>query len=191
MVTEPLEWKSPKWWRNRPVEERLEFIRPPRRLKNSRLSCPPWTGEFVDNWELGDGLVITGRPGSPTGECALDIAVGLVKEKGASVRWIAAEQYIEMIKDSFDNDGLLPTEYSSPYTIKNVKGVFDVVVVDGLGDERLTEFAAHEMGSLIKTRWDRMLTTIVTTNLSLLDIKSRYGERLSVPLAAFETRKVS
>ena len=91
-----------------------------------------------------------------------------------------------MIKDSFDNEGLLPMEYSSPFMVKNIKGVFDVVVLDGLGDERLTEFAAHEIGTLIRTRYDKMLTTIVTTRLTIPEIKARYGERLASPLAEFD-----
>jgi DNA replication protein DnaC len=103
-----------------------------------------------------------------------------------SGRWVEADDYIEMIKDSFDNDGLLPEMYSSPHVVKYVKGVFDVVVIDGLGEERLTEFASHELGSLIRKRFDKQKATIITSRLSLQDIKNRYGSRLANPLADFD-----
>jgi DNA replication protein DnaC len=104
---------------------------------------------------------------------------------GMSGRWVEADDYIDMIKDSFDNDGKLGDEYSSPYLVKYIKGSFDVLVLDGLGEERLTEFAAHELGSLIRKRHDRLKTTIITSRLSMVDIKNRYGERLATVLDDF------
>lgn len=188
MVKEPLEWKSPQWWRNQPVENRLEFIRPSPRLREvlqEPTNCDDWT-----DWEKGDNVLISGKSMTGKSRKAVAMARDLVRCHNVSARFVTAEQYIEMLKDSFDNDGLLPIEYSSPYTIKNIKGVFDVLVLDGLGDERLTDFAAHEMGTLIRTRYDRMLTTIVTTRLNMVDIRARYGERLASPLAEFDMEMV-
>lgn len=188
-MKEPLEWKSPQWWRNRAVEERLEFIRAPKRVRKSARS-PGALYDWFKDWDEGESLLISGSSDTYRSSLALTVVEEMVSEYKVSARWIQAEQYIEMLKDSFDNDGLLPTEYSSPYTIKNIKGVFDVVVIDGLGDERLTEFAAHEMGTLIRTRYDKMLSTIVTTRLTLMEIKARYGERLASPLAEFDMEMV-
>jgi len=60
------------------------------------------------------------------------------------------------------------------------------VVTEGLGEERLTEFASHELGSLIRKRYDKQKATIITSRLSLQDIKNRYGSRLANPLADFD-----
>jgi DNA replication protein DnaC len=109
----------------------------------------------------------------------------VVQDYRVSGRWVDPDRYIDMLKDSFDNGGLLPSEYGSPYTVKNIKAVFDIVVIDGLGEERLTEFAAHELGSLIRTRFDNERSTIITSRLSIDDIKRRYSERLSTPMAEF------
>lgn len=191
MVKEPLEWKSPQWWRNQPVENRLEFIRAPKRLREFTTSAiPDWPIDMVEDFEVGKSYLLTGRAGGGKSIQAYMAACELVRTYQVSARFISAEQYIEMLKDSFDNDGLLPIEYSSPYTIKNIKGVFDIVVLDGLGDERLTDFAAHEMGTLIRTRYDKMLTTIVTTRLTMPEVRARYGERLASPLADFDMEMV-
>lgn len=176
----PLDWKSENWWRNRSVGERLFHLHVPKRIH-----------EAMEDWPAvalrGDGnLFIQGPSGSGKSLIAARTLTEAVKEHSVSGRWLEADDYIEMIKDSFDNDGLLPEMYSSPHIVKYVKGVFDVVVIDGLGEERLTEFASHELGSLIRKRYDKQKATIITSRLSIQDIKSRYGSRLANPLADFD-----
>ena len=181
----PLEWKSEAWWRNRSKDERLFHLHIPKRIY-----------ENMDGWEPMDimggndmpsvNLFINGPSGAGKSLIAAKTLSTVVGKCQVSGRWIEADDYIEMIKDSFDNDGLLPEMYSSPHLVKYVKGVFDVVVIDGLGEERLTEFASHELGSLIRKRFDKQKTTIITSRLSPQDIKNRYGSRLATPLSDFE-----
>jgi DNA replication protein DnaC len=178
--TTPTEWKSEAWWRNRPKDERLFHTHIPKRIR-----------ENMDGWhhcphekELPN-LFIQGPSGCGKSLVAASTLKHLVTEHGCSGRWLEADDYIEMLKDSFDNEGVLPEMYSSPHIVKYVKGVFDVVVIDGLGEERLTEFASHELGSLIRKRYDKQKATIITSRLSLQDIKNRYGSRLANPLADF------
>lgn len=176
----PTEWKSENWWRNRPVDERLFHLHIPKRIR-----------ENMADWDSvpmrGEGnLFIQGASGSGKSLIAAKTLTATIQEHKVSGRWVEADDYIEMLKDSFDNDGVLPEMYSSPHVVKYVKGVFDVVVIDGLGEERLTEFASHELGSLIRKRFDKQKATIITSRLSLQDIKHRYGSRLANPLADFE-----
>lgn len=178
--TTPIEWKSEAWWRNRPVDERLFHMHLPQRISDA-----------MDEWKAvnlkGDGnLFIQGPSGSGKSLVAAKTLSETISKHQVSGRWIEADDYIEMLKDSFDNDGLLPEMYSSPHVVKYVKGVFDVVVIDGLGEERMTEFASHELGSLIRKRYDKKKSTIITSRLSIQDIKTRYGSRLANPLADFE-----
>lgn len=177
----PLEWKSEAWWRNRPRDERLHHMHIPKRIY-----------ENMDGWhhcphkkELPN-LFIQGPSGCGKSLIAASTLKHLVSEHSASGRWIEADDYIEMIKDSFSNDGELPEMYSSPHVVKYIKGVFDIVVIDGLGEERMTEFASHELGSLIRKRYDKQKATIITSRLSIQDIKNRYGSRLANPLADFD-----
>lgn len=189
-VKEPLEWRSEIWWRNRPVEERLGWLHLPPRIEHSMatLSHPI---DWATKWQHGDNLFIYGKTNTGKSVLAAQMLKSLVEYLPVSGRWIEADTYIQMLKDSFDSDGHLGEEYSSPYTIKNVKGVFDILVIDGLGDERLTEFAAHEMGSLIRGRYDRLKSTIITSRLSIGDIANRYGERLATPMASFDMERLT
>jgi DNA replication protein DnaC len=178
--TTPTEWKSENWWRNRPADERVFHLHIPKRIR-----------ENMEDWDSvplkGDGnLFIQGASGSGKSLIAAKTLVDAVTSNKMSGRWLEADDYIEMLKDSFDNEGVLPEMYSSPHVVKYVKGVFDIVVIDGLGEERMTEFASHELGSLIRKRYDKQKATIITSRLSIQDIKNRYGTRLANPLADFE-----
>lgn len=185
---EPLEWKSAGWWRNRSEEERLAFLKIPPRIQGyvEKFADNRIDTAFADDWEPSMNMLITGGHRGKSTMAAFLLQLITTHHKVAG-RWVAADKYIEMLKDSFDNGGgLLPVEYGSPYTIKNIKNVFDIVVIDGLGDERLTDFAQHEIGSLIRTRYDNCRSTIVTSSLTMDDIKQRYGDRLASPLGEWE-----
>lgn len=195
MYTTPTDWKSENWWRNRPTDERLFHLRIPNRVLQESAALAEaeelqYLQPFVDSWETGGNIFLQGASGKGKSCCAAYLLGCIVAKYKVSGRWIEADDYIEMLKDSFDSDGVLPEMYSSPYLIKYIKGVFDVVVIDGLGDERLTEFAAHELGSLIRKRYERQKATIITSRLSMNDIKDRYGSRLASPLADFELKTI-
>lgn len=181
----PLDWKSELWWRKRPVEERLFHIHLPRRIeaqligKNSAVAVQK-------TWTMPPSLLIQGPSGSGKSLRAAELVTAYTTSLDLSGRWVEADDYVEMIKESFNNDGLLPDMYSTPHLVKYIKGSFDVLVLDGLGEERLTDFAVHELGSLIRKRHDRMKCTIITSRLSLGDIKHKYGERLGTVLADFD-----
>jgi DNA replication protein DnaC len=178
----PTDWKSSNWWRNRSVEERLFHAKIPKRLAlslTSGNSCAQATANWMCSYEPGSSLYITGRSGVGKSTTAADALSQLLTKFPVSGRFVTSDTYLEMLKDQFgDSDNLLPSMYSSPHLVKYIQGVFDVVVLDGVGQERETEFASHELGSLLRRRSDDMRTTIVTSSLSTADFSRRYGERV-------------
>lgn len=143
---------------------------------NQRIST------WLSGYHTGDGLLITGASGSGKTYQAICILNYLLSSHKVSGRFVDADDYIEMLKDSFDSSGSLPEMYSSPHLLKYIKGVWDVVVLDGLGQERRTDFAKHELGSLIRHRHDHGLTTIVTSTMGITDLLNVYGDRIRSPL---------
>lgn len=174
----PTDWKSEKWWQNRSVEERLYHLRIPRRWSFAAPTIPPKVSDWVERFAPGDSLYVYGPSGSGKTELAVSVLKKLV-HKGLAGRFVSSDRYIEMLKDSFEHDGLLPEMYSTPYLLKYIQGVFGAVVLDGVGNERETEFSTHEIGSLIRRRNEDMRTLVLTTTLSPLDFARRYGERVS------------
>ena len=173
----PTEWKSAAWWRNRSAEERLFHAKIPQRFRSIEADIPPMAAHWVNTYEPGQSLFVHGKPG--TGKTVIAQAViKLLIAKGNSGRFVSSDQYIEMLKDQFDNDNVLPEMYSSPHLVKYIQGVFDIVLLDGVGQERETEFSVHEIGSLIRRRYENMRSVIITTTLGVTDFNRRYGDRV-------------
>jgi DNA replication protein DnaC len=159
----------------------MAFVHFPRRLKEEMGA-----GELPPDFEPGINYLLTGGTKRGKSLTAAHWVKGLLESQELSARWVPADDYVEWIKDSFNNDGEMGIEYSNPYLIKYVKAVYDVVVLDGLGEERQTDFARHELGSLIRKRYDDMRTTIITSRLPVRDILDTYGERVSSALDSYD-----
>jgi DNA replication protein DnaC len=186
----PTDWKSTNWWRNRSLDERLFHAKIPSRYADHPAGSPfPSTVDLLRTYERGKDYLFCGPSGSGKTTIAISLMYGILTMPDAkySARFVDADDYVEMIKDSFSTaDGKLSYEYSSPYLLKYIKGVWDVLILDGLGNERQTEFARHEIGSLLRHRYDHKLTTIITSTMGLTDIIAKYGDRVSSPVIAMK-----
>lgn len=176
--TMPITWQSAKWWRNRPVDDREYFIKAPRRYVDD-------THAGVFPFEEGGNFLIVGKSNTGKTTLAVNTVRDAVRSRPLSARFVSADEYVEMIKDTFDNSGDLPEMWSSPHLVKYIKGVFDIVILDGLGQERLTDFAKHELGSLIRRRYEMGLSTIITSDVPSMDLIARYGQRVVAPLSDY------
>lgn len=125
------------------------------------------------------GALVLGARQSGKTVTAIKMMATVMATHQLSGRFVSSDRYVEMLKDQFDNDNQLPEMYAMPHLIKYIKGVFDIIVLDGLGEERLTEFAQHELGSLLRQRYEDCRSTIITTSMSKSDLLKRYGQRIS------------
>jgi DNA replication protein DnaC len=55
----------------------------------------------------------------------------------------------------------------------------DLIVMDDIGAEKVTEFVAQELFTIINHRMNRMLPMVVSTNLTPEDVEPTYGERIA------------
>lgn len=195
--TIPTEWKSEKWWRNRPKEERLHHLNIPKRWRSIKFNDLTLSDEimsqartWLENYERGSSLYIYGRSGAGKTTLAQALAQVLVNDKELSGRFLGSDRYIDMLHDSFDHNNELPEMYSSRFLLKYIQGVFDVLVLDGVGQERDTEFTRHEIGSLVRRRYEDERSIIITTALPRLDFIRRYGDRIKVAVSEMDTIKV-
>lgn len=196
--TVPTDWKSANWWRNRSLDERLFHTKIPNRwlsMKLEELEIDSEALQKVLSWARsytpGASLFLHGRTGSGKSVTGQAVLKEIISNHPLSGRFVSSERYIEMLKDTFESDaGLLPEMYSMPYLLKYIQGVFDVIVLDGVGQERETEFAVHEIGSLIRRRYEDSRSTIITTSLSQMDFIRRYGDRVKVAVMDMESIKV-
>lgn len=175
----PTDWKSENWWNNRSLDERLFHLRIPKRWVSLEVDLPPAIRKWVKDYEYGNSLFIYGASGAGKTSIAQAALKAVIRKHPISGRFVSSEKYIEMIKDSFEGDGLLPEMYSTPYLLKYIQGVYSMVLLDGVGNERETDFSTHEIGSLLRRRNEDMRSMIITTSLNTLDFIRRYGERVA------------
>lgn len=60
-----------------------------------------------------------------------------------------------------------------------------LIVIDDLGQERVTDFTAEELFSVINFRINRGLPFVISTNLTPDELDDRYGERIASRLFGF------
>lgn len=188
MITE---WKSPRYWKNRPAEERIKNLRIPRRYEHLTLddydksigdtdvhyAVTSWLKNAEENIKEGNGLYLFGGTGVGKTHLAIAVLKEAVTANPCSGFFIPVTNYIEMMYDEMHNDGELPEEYSSPYLAKYIRTVYDVVVLDGLGEENDTEFTRRSIMTLLSQRVNAQLPTIVTSLYNPKKLALRYGDR--------------
>ncbi len=175
----PLEWKSSTWWRNQPLENRLLHAKVPPRWKDKPIRLPEDVTDWLGTYTAGNNLYLHGKHSVGKSHIASALLIKMIKELGISGRFTTTHKYLEMIKDSFEHDGLLSDMYSMPHLIQYIQGVFDVVVLDGFGDERASDFSIYEVTTLLKRRYEDMRTTIITSTLTPSQSIGLYGQSIS------------
>ncbi|WP_026496844.1 ATP-binding protein [Butyrivibrio sp. WCD3002] len=136
--------------------------------------------DFIKNFETSyPNLFFYGTVG--TGKSFLSVCVAKeILDKGHSVLYFSAVSLFALLQTySFDfkkNDELY-TLYDDLYNT-------DLLIIDDLGTEHITNNSIPQLFSCINERLMRNRSTIITTNLSLEDVKSMYSERVSSRIAS-------
>jgi DNA replication protein DnaC len=187
------DWHGPRYWRNRQPKERVNNAYIPRRFMDKTLdnydeevgswgvvkAVRGWMGIIDENRESGEGLFLCGSTGTGKTHLASAILSELLFTKQLGGYFITAEKYIEACYDEIRNDGELPEEYGNEYLLKYLNSVYDIVVFDGLGSEKKTDFTKGALVSLFNSRYENKLITIVTSEYSIASLSKIYGPRLS------------
>lgn len=111
-----------------------------------------------------------------------------ILERGYSVIYFSSINLFNMLAQySFDagNKEMLYKTYEDLYNC-------DLVIIDDLGTELTNSFTNSQFFSFINERHLRKKATIITTNLGLEELKTRYSERILSRLASnFIFRKIT
>lgn len=140
------------------------------RFKNAVKTCR----NFVENFTFGyHNLFFYGTVGTGKSFLSGCIAKELI-EKGHSVIYFSASGLFEALsKFSFDykNKEELHGMYEDLYQC-------DLLIIDDLGTELTNNFVTSQLFSCLNERHMRTKATIISTNLSLEELRNRYSDRI-------------
>lgn len=150
----------------------LEFLE---RIQNAprRIDVGGKTDETVANLNGVDGLVVVGPVGSGKTHLACAIANALPTDVEGT--FTSALDVVEEEKQRIRRR----EEGQQPGGAHELGRFPGVLILDDLTGVRPTEFALDSLSSIIRTRYDRMLCTVVTTHSGYEDVSELYGSAIA------------
>ena len=130
--------------------------------------------EFVDNFSTKkDNLFFYGNVGVGKSFLSCCIAKELLN-MGYSVLYFSSSELFDILKENDFGKDSKENLYTSKEDIYNC----DLVVIDDLGTELTNSYISTRLFSLINERILRNKSTIISTNLSLMELRDLYSDRI-------------
>lgn len=130
--------------------------------------------EFVNNFiTKKENLFLTGNVGVGKSFLSCCVAKELL-DKGYSVLYFSSSQLFDVLKENDFGKDSKENLYTSKEDIYNC----DLVVIDDLGTELTNSYISTRLFSLINERILRNKSTIISTNLSLMELRDLYSDRI-------------
>lgn len=128
------------------------------------------TGEYLSNFKNSNtNLLFYGNSGTGKTFLSWCIAKELL-DKGFLVVYKTADDLLRALKEiKFNNDT----------DLENLLINCDLLIIDDLGSEQITDFSSAELFTLINKKILKNKKMLISTNLSLPLISKRYSERIS------------
>ena len=128
------------------------------------------TGEYLPNFKNSNtNLLFYGNSGTGKTFLSWCIAKELL-DKGFLVVYKTSDDLLRALKDiKFNNDT----------DLENILINCDLLIIDDLGSEQITDFSSTELFTLINKKILKNKKMLISTNLSLPLISKRYSERIS------------
>lgn len=123
---------------------------------------------FDEYFRAGKGLFMAGSIGTGKTHLAAAISLSLLSNGVPVIFRTAIDMFLD-IKRSFTG------EISEIEVVNEYKNAH-LLVIDDLGKERMTEWAAATLYGIINARYENMLPTIITTNFTNDDLLRSLGD---------------
>lgn len=135
----------------------------------------------------GQTLLFIGKTG--TGKTHLSSAIARqVIERGFSVMYDSSSNIFRAFEDDQFNKDRFRHSRGEAFEPRSEKYMnTDLLVIDDLGTEFITQFTVSCLYNLINTRQNKGLSTIISTNFSPDEISRKYEDRLYSRLLGSET----
>ncbi len=133
--------------------------------------------KFADSVDEGRNILLMGGVG--TGKTYLSSCIGnRALALGKTVYYETAYKLCELLESvRFGNGGDEKTEQAQ--SVKKYAETADLLIIDDLGTEFLTQFTAAALFDLFNARLNNRLATVISTNIDFSAMDERYSPRMT------------
>lgn len=124
--------------------------------------------------DAGTSLILTGRPGTGKNHLAVALAKNIIEQHQASVQLTSVMRIIRAVRRTWGKG----SELSEEEAIAHYTGV-DLLIIDEIGVQYGSESEMIILFDILNTRYERMLPTVLISNLTLPQITQVISERLT------------
>jgi DNA replication protein DnaC len=147
-----------------------------------------YTASLIDMRKAGHGLTFLGPVGvgkTFLAEMVLKAAqetvyrkYGVDFEEKYSIESITADSFIDLHQTTMNKDVEADRRSKAHQQIRRIKSGVDFVLFDDLGREHLgtTDWSSHLLFNMLRSRSNRRLPFLLTSNLDLTEMAERYDE---------------
>lgn len=156
----------------------------PERYQNATWKdVPPNIQKAVKEMcEGGKGIYLYGGVGVGKTHIAYAIKQKL-EEKQIPVRFWNVTELLRVARNDYSKEKQDKRQPDVELTSLNAHGEKPVAILDDVGAEKSSEFVTETLYSIINERYNKVMPTILTSNLDLAQLAEKVGERTASRLA--------
>lgn len=146
-------------------------------MSEAEVNARPRIISWVKNFKPGcTGLYLHGSPG--TGKTHLLVAMGkaIIDQHGIEVMYSSAANMLEEASRLYRKAGGDHSIFENPF---DAAAEVPVLLLDDMGAEKVSEWVLAMFYRLINTRYNRNLTTLITSNVPLSEFEQVYDARIA------------
>ncbi len=142
--------------------------------QNNLTILSGYASAWPQMYEAGTSLILTGRPGTGKNHLAVALAKSIIEKHHASVLLTSVMRIIRAVRSTWEKG----SERSEEDVIALYTGM-DMLIIDEVGIQYGSESEMIILFDIMNTRYERMLPTVLISNLSLAQISQVIGDRLT------------
>ncbi|MFK4914577.1 ATP-binding protein [Lactococcus petauri] len=114
--------------------------------------------------------VLSGPAGTGKSHLSMAVLKECLENENTTVLFISFSEMLDLMKDYFGNKS---SQYSPEY-FKRLMSEVDLLVIDDIGAEKITEYSQDVLTKVLDSRTE----TIITTNLDSKELRNKYHGRI-------------
>lgn len=144
------------------------------RAKRNLGMLKTYAKRWPDMYKVGTSLILSGKPGTGKNHLAVGLAKAVITEHQASVLLTSVLKIIHAVRRSWGKNA----EYSEEEVIAMYTDK-DLLIIDEIGVQYSSDSEKITLFEILNTRYERMLPTVMISNLTPEQISMAIGDRLT------------